>query len=177
MSDMSIPLISQERAGRVFVGLCFAALLAGASPAEAGQHGRAEVGNTLTGNYLAGRYAQARRDLSAAAEIQYGRIPDLESKLVAAEEAIKGQNGNRLLSEEVTEEDVASVVAAWAGIPVNRMMEGGRQKLVRMEERLHERVIGQDEAVTAVANAVRRACSGLQDPERPMGSFIFLGHT
>jgi ATP-dependent Clp protease ATP-binding subunit ClpB len=121
--------------------------------------------------------AERTGDLSAAAEIQYGRIPDLESKLVAAEEAIKGQNGNRLLSEEVTEEDVASVVASWTGIPVNRMMEGERQKLVRMEERLHERVIGQDEAVTAVANAVRRARSGLQDPERPMGSFIFLGPT
>ena len=121
--------------------------------------------------------AERTGDLSAAAEIQYGRIPDLESKLVAGEEAIKGQNGNRLLNEEVTEEDVASVVAAWTGIPVNRMMEGERQKLVRMEERLHERVIGQDEAVTAVANAVRRARSGLQDPERPMGSFIFLGPT
>ena len=121
--------------------------------------------------------AERAGDLSAAAEIQYGRIPDLESKLVAAEEAIKGQNGDRLLNEEVTEEDVASVVAAWTGIPVNRMMEGERQKLVRMEERLHERVIGQDEAVTAVANAVRRARSGLQDPERPMGSFIFLGPT
>jgi len=121
--------------------------------------------------------AERTGDLSAAAEIQYGRIPDLESKLVAAEEAIRGQNGDRLLSEEVTEEDVASVVASWTGIPVNRMMEGERQKLVRMEERLHERVIGQDEAVTAVANAVRRARSGLQDPERPMGSFIFLGPT
>jgi len=104
--------------------------------------------------------AQRTGDLSTAAEIQYGRVPKLEEKLTAAEEAIKEQNGNRLLSEEVTEEDVARVVATWTGIPVTRMLEGERAKLVRMEERLHQRVIGQDEAVTAVANAVRRARSG-----------------
>lgn len=121
--------------------------------------------------------AERTGDLTTAAEIQYGRLPDLEKKLAAAEEAIKEQNGERLLNEEVTEEDVAQVVATWTGIPVSRMLEGERQKLVRMDERLHERVIGQDEAVTAVANAVRRARSGLQDPERPMGSFIFLGPT
>jgi len=121
--------------------------------------------------------AERAGDLSTAAEIQYGRVPGLEEKLAAAEEAIKEQNGNRLLSEEVTEEDVARVVATWTGIPVTRMLEGERAKLVRMEERLHKRVIGQDEAVTAVANAVRRARSGLQDPQRPMGSFIFLGPT
>ena len=121
--------------------------------------------------------AERTGDLSAAAEIQYGRIPQLEEKLAAAEAAIHEQNGSRLLSEEVTEEDVARVVATWTGIPVSRMLEGERQKLVRMESRLHERVIGQNEAVTAVANAVRRARSGLQDPHRPMGSFIFLGPT
>jgi len=121
--------------------------------------------------------AERTGDLSAAAEIQYGRIPELEEKLAAAKTAIHEQNGNRLLSEEVTEEDVARVVATWTGIPVSRMLEGERQKLVRMESRLHERVIGQNEAVTAVANAVRRARSGLQDPQRPMGSFIFLGPT
>ncbi|MDP7050502.1 MAG: AAA family ATPase, partial [Verrucomicrobiota bacterium] len=121
--------------------------------------------------------AERAGDLSTAAEIQYGRVPKLEEKLAAAEEAIKEQNGNRLLSEEVTEEDVARVVATWTGIPVTRMLEGERAKLVRMEECLHQRVIGQDEAVTAVANAVRRARSGLQDPQRPMGSFIFLGPT
>ena len=133
-----------------------------------------------------GQIEEARRDqetvertgdLSAAAEIQYGRIPELEEKLAAAEAAIREQNGNRLLSEEVTEKDVARVVATWTGIPVSRMLEGERQKLIRMERRLHERVIGQNEAVTAVANAVRRARSGLQDPQRPMGSFIFLGPT
>ena len=121
--------------------------------------------------------AERAGDLSTAAETQYGRLPELEGKLAAAEEAIKKQNGNRLLSEEVTEEDVARVVAAWTGIPVTRMLEGEREKLVRMEERLHQRVIGQNESVTAVANAVRRARSGLQDPQRPMGSFIFLGPT
>ena len=121
--------------------------------------------------------AERTGDLSAAAEIQYGRIPELEGKLAAAETAIHEQNGSRLLSEEVTEDDVARVVATWTGIPVSRMLEGEQQKLVRMESRLHERVIGQDDAVTAVANAVRRARSGLQDPQRPMGSFIFLGPT
>ena len=121
--------------------------------------------------------AERAGDLSTAAEIQYGRVPGLEEKLTAAEDAIKEQNGNRLLSEEVTEEDVARVVATWTGIPVTRMLEGERAKLVRMEERLHQRVIGQNESVTAVANAVRRARSGLQDPQRPMGSFIFLGPT
>ncbi len=121
--------------------------------------------------------AEKAGDLSAAAETQYGRLPELEGKLAAAEEVIKEQNGNRLLSEEVTEQDVAGVVAAWTGIPVTRMLEGEREKMVRMEERLHQRVIGQNESVTAVANAVRRARSGLQDPQRPMGSFIFLGPT
>ena len=116
-------------------------------------------------------------DLSAAAEIQYGSIPSLKEKLAAAKKAIHEQNGDRLLSEEVTEEDIARVLEVWTGIPVSRMLEGERQKLVRMELRLHERVIGQNDAVTAVANAVRRARSGLQDPQRPMGSFIFLGPT
>ena len=121
--------------------------------------------------------AERAGDLSAAAEIQYGRVPELQEKLAAAEEAIKEKDDDRLLSEEVTEEDVARVVATWTGIPVTRMLEGERAKLVRMEEGLHERVIGQDEAITAVANAVRRARSGLQDPQRPTGSFIFLGPT
>src|SRR5204862_4358375 len=85
--------------------------------------------------------------------------------------------GQRLLSQEVTDEDIAKVVASWTGIPVTRMLEGERQKLVQMEERLRLRVIGQEEAITAVANAVRRARSGLQDPNRPIGSFIFLGPT
>jgi ATP-dependent Clp protease ATP-binding subunit ClpB len=122
--------------------------------------------------------AQRLGDLNLAAQIQYGRIPELQSKLAAAEKALNEQPaGERLLSQEVTEEDVAKVVASWTGIPVTKMLEGERQKLVHMEERLAERVVGQREAITAVSNAVRRARSGLQDPNRPIGSFIFLGPT
>src|SRR5204863_2578270 len=102
----------------------------------------------------------------------------LQNKLAAAEKALHDQPaGQRLLSQEVTDEDIAKVVASWTGIPVTRMLEGERQKLVKMEERLAERVVGQREAITAVANAVRRARSGLQDPDRPVGSFIFMGPT
>ena len=122
--------------------------------------------------------AQRANDLNRAAQIQYGRIPELQKKLAAAE---KSQHdlpaGKRLLNQEVTEEDIAQVVASWTGIPVTRMLEGERQKLVKMEARLQQRVVGQAEAITAVANAVRRARSGLQDPNRPIGSFIFLGPT
>jgi ATP-dependent Clp protease ATP-binding subunit ClpB len=122
--------------------------------------------------------AQRAGDLNLAAQVQYGRIPELQQKLAAAEKALNEQTaGERLLSQEVTEEDIAKVVASWTGIPVTKMLEGERQKLVQMEERLAERVVGQREAITAVANAVRRARSGLQDPNRPIGSFIFLGPT
>jgi len=122
--------------------------------------------------------AQRHNDLNAAAQIQYGRIPELQKKLAAAEKSSHElPAGKRLLNQEVTEEDIAQVVASWTGIPVTRMLEGERQKLVHMEERLRDRVVGQSEAITAVANAVRRARSGLQDPNRPIGSFIFLGPT
>ncbi len=122
--------------------------------------------------------AQRAGDLNKAAQIQYGTIPDLQAKLAAAEKSSHEQpGGKRLLSQEVTDEDIAKVVASWTGIPVTRMLEGERQKLVKMEERLQQRVIGQEEAVKAVSNAVRRARSGLQDPNRPIGSFIFLGPT
>jgi ATP-dependent Clp protease ATP-binding subunit ClpB len=122
--------------------------------------------------------AQRAGDLNLAAQIQYGKIPDLQKKLAAAQKELhEKQQGNRLLNEEVTEEDIAQVVAAWTGIPVSRMLEGERQKLVKMEERLQQRVIGQSEAIKAVSNAVRRSRSGLQDPNRPIGSFIFLGPT
>ncbi|HEY2953449.1 MAG TPA: ATP-dependent chaperone ClpB, partial [Verrucomicrobiae bacterium] len=122
--------------------------------------------------------AQRSGDLNLAAQIQYGRIPDLQKKLAAVEKSLHEEPaGKRLLTQEVTEEDIARVVASWTGIPVARMLEGERQKLVKMEERLAQRVIGQGEAITAVANAVRRARSGLQDPNRPIGSFIFLGPT
>jgi len=123
---------------------------------------------------------QARNagDLAKASEIQYGRIPDLEQKLKVEQDKLAGfQQDGVMLKEEVDEEDVAQVVAKWTGIPVSKMLEGEMQKLVTMEERLGERVIGQEEALTAVANAVRRARAGLQDPNRPIGSFIFLGPT
>jgi len=122
--------------------------------------------------------AQRRNDLNLAAQIQYGKLPDLQKKLAGAEKAIREKPaGQRLLHEEVTEEDIARVVASWTGIPVSRMMESEREKLVKMEQRLEDRVVGQKEAITAVANAVRRSRSGLQDPNRPIGSFIFLGPT
>ena len=123
---------------------------------------------------------QARNagDLARASEIQYGKIPELETRLKAEQEKLaKFQEDGVMLKEEVDEEDVALIVAKWTGIPVSRMLEGEMQKLVTMEGRLGQRVIGQEEALTAVANAVRRARAGLQDPNRPIGSFIFLGPT
>ncbi len=123
---------------------------------------------------------QARNagELGRASEIQYGQIPELERKLKADQDKLAGfQQDGVMLKEEVDEEDVAEVVAKWTGIPVSRMLEGEMQKLVTMEDRLGHRVIGQEEALTAVANAVRRARAGLQDPNRPIGSFIFLGPT
>jgi ATP-dependent Clp protease ATP-binding subunit ClpB len=122
--------------------------------------------------------AQRRGDLNAAAQVQYGRLPELQKKLAAAEKALHEKPATqRLLHEEVADEDIARVVSSWTGIPVSRMMETERQKLVKMEERLEHRVVGQKEAIEAVANAVRRSRSGLQDPNRPIGSFIFLGPT
>jgi ATP-dependent Clp protease ATP-binding subunit ClpB len=123
---------------------------------------------------------QAKREgnLGKASEIQYGRLPELEKKLKTADEKLaKLQKTSKMLTEEVTENDIAEVVAAWTGVPVSRLLEGEREKLVHMEERLRDRVVGQDDGVTAVSNAVRRARSGLQDPNRPIGSFIFLGPT
>ncbi|MCL4786395.1 MAG: ATP-dependent chaperone ClpB [Verrucomicrobia bacterium] len=121
--------------------------------------------------------AQRRGDLHKAAEIQYGKIPELEKKLAAIEKQSADAARSSLLRQEVTDEDIARVVASWTHIPVSRMLEGEREKLLKMEERLQQRVIGQAEAVRAVANAVRRSRSGLQDPNRPIGSFIFLGPT
>ncbi len=123
---------------------------------------------------------QARNagDLARASEIQYGKIPELERKLEEEQAKLaKIQQDGVTLKEEVDEEDVAEVVAKWTGVPVSKMLEGEMHKLLTMEERLRQRVIGQDEALTAVANAVRRARAGLQDPNRPIGSFIFLGPT
>ena len=117
-------------------------------------------------------------DLEAAARLRYGRIPELEQELEAASASLSElQADRRMLKEEVDAEDVAEVVSRWTGIPVSKLMEGEVAKLVRMEEVLHERVIGQDEAVSAVANAIRRSRSGLSDPNRPIGSFLFLGPT
>src|SRR5213594_2357816 len=120
--------------------------------------------------------AQRRGELAKASEIQYGRIPELEKKLADAT-AKSAKAKKSLLREEVTEEDIAEVVSNWTHIPVSRLQEGEREKLVKLEEHLHLRVVGQDEAIKAVANAVRRARAGLQDPNRPLGSFIFLGPT
>jgi ATP-dependent Clp protease ATP-binding subunit ClpB len=123
---------------------------------------------------------QARNagDLGRASEIQYGQIPDLQQRLDAEHRKLENvQQDGVTLKEEVDEEDVAQVVAKWTGVPVSKMLEGEMQKLLTMEDRLRQRVIGQDEALEAVANAVRRARAGLQDPHRPVGSFIFLGPT
>jgi ATP-dependent Clp protease ATP-binding subunit ClpB len=123
--------------------------------------------------------AERETDLEKAAEVRYGRLPELERQLDAVSARLDElqSNGQRMLKEEVDEEDVAEVVARWTGVPVSRLMEGEMAKLVRLEEVLHERVIGQDEAVSAVANAIRRSRAGLSDPHRPIGSFLFLGPT
>jgi ATP-dependent Clp protease ATP-binding subunit ClpB len=122
--------------------------------------------------------AERRADLENAARLRYGVVPDLEKQLKAQEERLRTvQASGRLLNEEVTVDEVAEVVARWTGIPVQRLLEGEMAKLLTLEERLHERVIGQEEATSAVADAIRRARSGLKDPRRPIGSFLFLGPT
>ncbi|HDS1730510.1 ATP-dependent chaperone ClpB [Pseudomonas putida] len=119
--------------------------------------------------------ARRKGDLSRMAELQYGVIPDLERSLQMVDQ--HGKTENQLLRNKVTEEEIAEVVSKWTGIPVSKMLEGEREKLLKMEALLHQRVIGQNEAVTAVANAVRRSRAGLSDPSRPSGSFLFLGPT
>jgi ATP-dependent Clp protease ATP-binding subunit ClpB len=123
--------------------------------------------------------AQAERayDLNKAAELKYGKLTQLEAQLKKEEERAKNQGGTRLLKEEVDEEDIAEVVSRWTGVPVSKLLEGEMKKLLALEDELHKRVIGQDEAVLAVAEAVIRARSGLKDPKRPIGSFLFLGPT
>ncbi|MGZ8626353.1 MAG: ATP-dependent chaperone ClpB [Actinomycetota bacterium] len=122
--------------------------------------------------------AERDGDLERAAELRFGTLVQLERELEEENAKLEElQRDRKMLNEEVTEEDVAAVVAAWTGIPVNRLMEGEMQKLVHLEEALHRRVVGQDEAVTAVANAIRRSRAGLSDPNRPIGSFLFLGPT
>jgi ATP-dependent Clp protease ATP-binding subunit ClpB len=123
--------------------------------------------------------AEREADLELAAKLRYGDIPELEKTIAGQEARIAGlqAGGGSMLADEVTEEDVAEVVAKWTGIPVSRLMEGEVEKLIQMEDRLHERVIGQDEAIEAVSNALRRSRAGLSDPNRPIGSFLFLGPT
>src|SRR5712671_5330305 len=122
--------------------------------------------------------AERNYDLNRAAELRHGRLPELERRLRSEEERLnQKQGGTRLLREEVTDDEIAEIVARWTGIPVARLLEGEREKLLRLDELLHERVIGQDEAVSLVADAVIRARAGVKDPSRPIGSFIFLGPT
>ena len=123
---------------------------------------------------------QAERDydLQRAAELRYGRMNELQQQLAAAAEGVAAlQSAGALLKEEVDDDEIAIVVSEWTGIPVNKLMEGERERLVRMDEELHHRVVGQEMAVAAVAAAIRRSRAGLQDPNRPIGSFIFLGPT
>src|SRR5918999_2350393 len=122
--------------------------------------------------------AERDADLQRAAELRYGEIPELEELVKQQEARLRElQSDTTFLKAEVDDEDVAEVVAKWTGIPVSKLMEAEVQKLVHMEERLHERVVGQDEAVEASSNALRRSRAGLSDPNRPIGSFIFLGPT
>jgi ATP-dependent Clp protease ATP-binding subunit ClpB len=163
---------------------------------ERGAIGRiAELKETLEGLRFQALEETRKGNLQRAAELQYGEIPKLEAELreltavqdaaVAADQTQVPESGHgapkssprRMLKEEVDEEDIAAIVSKWTGIPVSKMLEGEMQKLVQMEERLRERVVGQDEALSAVANAIRRSRAGLSDPKRPIGSFIFLGPT
>ncbi len=136
-------------------------------------HAEAKIKEQLDAARSALDQAQRAGDLAKAGELSYGTIPSLEKQLEEAQAVV----GNAMLREEVTADDIAAVVSRWTGIPVDRMMEGEREKLLGMEETLGKRVIGQDEAVRAVSTAVRRARAGLQDPNRPLGSFLFLGPT
>jgi ATP-dependent Clp protease ATP-binding subunit ClpB len=121
--------------------------------------------------------AERATDLQRAAELKYGKLMELEKKLKEEERKVTAKKGPRLLKEEVDEEDIAEIVSKWTGIPVTKLLEGEVQKLLRLEEHLHNRVVGQDEAIEVVSNAVRRARAGLKDPKRPIGSFLFLGPT
>jgi ATP-dependent Clp protease ATP-binding subunit ClpB len=119
--------------------------------------------------------AERAYDLNRAAELRHGKLPELERRRRAEEDKLTAsQEGQRLLREEVTEDEIAEIVSRWTGIPVTRLVEGEREKLLRLDEILHQRVVGQDEAVSLVADAVIRARAGIKDPRRPIGSFIFL---
>jgi ATP-dependent Clp protease ATP-binding subunit ClpB len=145
---------------------------------EAGSATAARTARTDRKTRIEIEQAERRYDLNRAAELRYGRLADLE-RCLQSEEALlsKKQGQARLLKEEVDEEDIVQVVSCWTGVPVSRLLAREVQKLLRLAEELHRRIVGQDEAVTAVAEAVIRARSGMQDPNRPIGSFIFLGTT
>jgi len=138
-------------------------------------HGAAHIKEALERARLEIETARRAGDLARMSELQYGRIPELEKQLAAAGKAEGGER--KLLRSAVTENEIAEVVSRWTGIPVSKMMEGEREKLLRMEEALHGRVVGQDEAIAVVSNAIRRSRAGLSDPRRPYGSFLFLGPT
>ena len=121
--------------------------------------------------------AEREGNYEKVATIRYGKIQQAEANIRAAQEALHAMQGESLIKEEVDEDDIAEVVARWTGIPVNKMMQSEREKLLHLEEELHKRVVGQDEAIQAVSDAIRRSRAGLQDPKRPIGSFIFLGTT
>jgi ATP-dependent Clp protease ATP-binding subunit ClpB len=139
--------------------------------------GTSNVKEQLEQARLALQAAEREGDYAKASELQYGRIPELEKRLHSQDGEAAQSKTPRMLKLEVDEEDIAEVVGKWTNIPVSRLLEGEIQKLIQMEQRLHARVVGQDEAITAVANAIRRARAGLQDPNRPLGSFLFLGPT
>jgi ATP-dependent Clp protease ATP-binding subunit ClpB len=145
---------------------------------KAAIHGTADLKKQLEDARNALQEAERQGDYAKASELKYARVPELEKRIQEQETGgTAGDGGGRMLKLEVDEEDIAEVVSKWTHIPVSRLMEGEIQKLIHMEERLHKRVIGQDEAINAVANAIRRARAGLQDPNRPLGSFLFLGPT
>ena len=120
--------------------------------------------------------AQRNSDLERAAELQYGELPKLKTKLSELEETVRAKD-NRLVRESVTEEEIARIVSQWTGIPVSKLNESEKSRILHLDEVLHERVIGQDEAVTKVSEAILRSKAGIQDPSRPIGSFLFLGPT
>jgi ATP-dependent Clp protease ATP-binding subunit ClpB len=135
---------------------------------------KSEIESTKT---LADKY-EREGDLGKVAELRYGKIANLEKRLKQETKSLAGiQKDQKMLKEEVDAEDIAEVVSKWTGIPVSKMLEGERTKLLRLEEELHKRVVGQKEAVSAIANAIRRSRTGLQDSNRPIGSFIFMGTT
>lgn len=136
------------------------------------------IKNDLEAARIDAEHAEARADLTKTAEIRYGRIPVLESQLDTAQKRLKKlQQTRRVLKEEITDEDIASVVSRWTGVPVSRMLEEEAEKLAKLEEQLKSRIIGQDEAVQKVADAIKRSRAGISDPQRPVGSFLFLGPT